>query len=128
MNFFKRFITYVSLLAFAQFIGSPFLHATWEDNWFIVSLGSTVGNCTTSNYHCEKIDDVNYVCERNSELSSNHNIQFREIPTGQTQQASFIQNKCSDGSEISCPIELWKHYKSPDTYVYPFVSIIKIQV
>ena len=86
------------------------------------------GSCINANYHCEKIDETTYSCEKNSEISANQSTSFRELTNWNHQITERIGGFFHQNEKIIIPEKLWEKYKNPDPFRYPFVSIIKIQV
>ena len=124
---FRRWMASLFLCIFGLFLGSPSFAITSE-SWEITVLSSGVSDTCTWNIACEKLDETRYVCRASGETISNLGNSIHHIPVGKYKSDILIGTGGTMSSSCDQIPEKRISYIEPDTYVYPFVRIIKIQV
>lgn len=124
---FRSWITSLFLLIFGLFLGSPTFAVTNETKEITI-LSSGFSDTCTWNIACEKLDETRYVCHASGEAISNLGNSIHHIPVGKYKSDILIGTGGTMTFSCDQIPEKRISYTEPDTFVYPFVRIIKIQV
>jgi hypothetical protein len=127
MNLLTRIFTSLLISAFGLFLASP-IFALSNNTENLIVLSSNISDTCTSNIQCEVLADGQYFCHSGTENISSQWWSIHHIPTSKSGDTIISNN-----SQFSIPprenlVQKIATYIGPDTYIYPFVGIIKIQV
>ncbi len=124
---FRSWITSLFLCIFGLFLGSPTFAVANETKEITILSGGFSDTCTW-NIQCEKLDETRYVCRASGEVISNLGNSIHHIPVGKYNSDALIGTSGNIVSSCGQILEKRISYIEPDTFVYPFVRITKIQV
>jgi hypothetical protein len=124
---FLRFFSSFVLLAFGIFLMSPIVAIASKGSDIIVMTASIWDSCTTS-VVCEQTSDTSYQCHSTSMMMTGLSGQVHQISVGKTAPGVLPYARYREMDRVSCPRGMQSSYIGPDTFVYPFVRITKIQV
>lgn len=128
MKLFSRLFTSFLLGTFGIFLASP-IFASGVENQNTIILGTNFSDTCNWNIQCETSPDGQCICSSGTETLSAQWWSVHHIPVGKygtdinVSCITFFQ-RTTDGIVQEKKIT----YIEPDTYIYPFVGIIKIQV
>lgn len=128
MQIFTRLTSLLLTFVVGFFSMSPSMTlGAWQDK--IIVMGGRVGDTCTVNIECFNIGESRIVCQSSGEMiipapCTIHSIWSIVSPlSGLTPWSYGTQDETHN-----IPQKIGLLYREPDTFVYPFVSIIKIQV
>lgn len=127
MNFRTRFLASFVLWAFGIFLVSPITTMAKEGADIVITGVSSFDTCGT-NITCEKTSDHIYQCHTTGTMIGDLGGHVYQMSTGKTSSiiSSYGGIDHRDSKYLDRISQL--DYIGPDTFVYPFVGIIKIQV
>lgn len=128
MKLFSRVSTSLLLSIFCLFLAGP-IFAIWEENQNTIILSTNFSDTCNWNIQCEPTPDWQYVCSSSTESLSGQGWSIHHIPVGKY-GTDIIATRITIFQYIPERVIQEKKitYVWPDTYIYPFVGILKIQV
>lgn len=128
MKLFSRILASLILNTFVIFLANP-IFAIGTENQNTIILGTYFTDTCNWNIQCESTPDGQYVCHSTTEGISSQGWFLHPIPTGKQSAdlSDYIRNNLFYCLEVYIQ-EKKITYVWPDTYIYPFVGILKIQV
>jgi hypothetical protein len=124
---FLRFFSSFVLLAFGIFLMSPIVAIASKGSDIVITGSSSFDTCST-NVTCEQTSDTSYQCHSTSIMMTGLGGQVHKISVGKTPPGVLPYARYREMDRVSCPRGMQSSYIGPDTFVYPFVRITKIQV
>lgn len=127
MNLLVRLFSSFVLGAFGIFLMSPVVAVAREGSDIIVMAASAWDSCTTG-VVCEQTSDMSYQCHSTSATMASLGGSIHQISVGKTAPMVLPYARYREMDRVRQPRAIQISYIGPDTFVYPFVRITKIQV